>query len=152
MRAFRSEEQPILIDAVCAQAIKLSYNVKPLAMSIHLPGQLQQHQMLAVREPRSEDERLKAMRKPTGFAPTLAMTVTDWLRVHQKHMQTALVAGQLSDAQKHMVSETVEWILHRPCMDCIAWTAHDCTRLTNTCRARAPRTRTAHAHRARAPR
>ena len=105
MLGFTDDEAPILVDGTCCSANKQKYNFHALPVQIRMPSQLKQHTMYVVDEPRSEDERLLELRKPTGFTTEQMMHVTDWLKTHQKHMQTAVVAGQLSEAAKFMMTE-----------------------------------------------
>ena len=97
MLGFATEENPVIVDPITSQANKTKYNCVTLSMSICMPGQMKQHSMLAVREPREDT-------METGTAPSVSYDVARWLRIHNMHTAKAsVVQGELSDAAQYQM-------------------------------------------------
>lgn len=103
MLGFTTDDQPVLVDAITSQANKTRFNFTTMSVTIRVPGQLKQHAMLAVSEPRKSEKEKMAATKNVAFP------IAQWLRSHSnghhKHLSVNLTTDLISDSAKQQMLE-----------------------------------------------
>ena len=100
-RRCRSAERPVFESLRCHRANKARFNFTTLSVSIRIRGQLKQHPVIAIAEPRQGEEIDKQQQQPTN----VSWDIAQWLRSHNKHLTSNLVMGTISDTAKHQMRE-----------------------------------------------
>ena len=101
MLGLATDERNIIVDGPTSQYNQTRYNFALLPMTIHIPGQLKQHAVLAITTPRQQEYL-------GGKTPTIDWSIAQWMRSHNKPLTSHLVIGKISDASKQQMREVFD--------------------------------------------